>query len=1241
MSKRNLDEKFKDLQSALEDRHHQWFAHYLVEELAKSQPNYQGMYLQLLDNFNEKVLWAEVLRETYISCQKMLNAQSTMDSPQERTSLKNLAGWLGSLTLARNLPILHRNISFKDLLLEANDTQRLLIAIPFTCKVLVHAAKSKIFRPPNPWLMELLGFLAELYHFMDLKLNQKFEIEVLCKELSLDVSKIEPLEVIRARPLMPPPTDTQFFADGGPDGFGDMHLMGLSKRPASERFSPEAVIQALPDLGNMLQIPTAAGNVTQPQLRNIFITAAQQAIFEIIAPVVERSVTIAAISTAELIQKDFAAESDVEKLSNAAHTMVKSLSGSLALVTCKEPLRMSIMNNIRILALQSLPGQLPEGQILMFVNDNIDTVCSLVENAAEEHSISEADAQLAQAIEQRRQHNEQKPTEHFNQPPLTRWSQLIAPPFSQELGGLTRQQQSLYENFGRQARMQPTVQSGSMADATATRSVQDVLAGTGDFAGQGEGTPLDMPAMPRETPQQQRLQMQAPPGQQMNGYADAQNIGQTIRSLLDNLQQACREATEEHITEFTADSQVRRIFDELLALVDGSVQREQLFLATGQETLMRVYTDTQKRLEVDVLIRFLFNICRMSVNALRGVTSFLATLEDDKAFNAPVTVALLDQHLMEIEYVDALTAKALKLRREVALPYLNDLISEILLGDSAVEAYRSDFSQCYEELSYWLAEQPNNELGRQVLAKLQHPADQVNGMPSPPGSDKHDQLEYIFDEWIHLQRKCSPARAQVAFVQQLHQKHICVGGDEAGAFFRSCLEISVAAYERASALPYTTIDNAHLHTDAYAKLIAIMVAYQNPADGGHARPAKFFAAILRLISMLFNKQYREQGDRFPSRVYFRLFSSMLCEMNTLREQLGEDNYREILQTFGSTFEVLQPKFFEGFAFGWLSLVSHRLFLPVMLKGPGRITGGWDTFIKLFGAMFQFFSLVAAQGEANGSLRDFYPGICRLMLMLHRDFPEFLIENHAVLNAMIPERVSQLHNLINSAATQSVVADQPDPFERGLKINRLEQVRQPPAIYTDHTRILRDAGMLDNVEKALNGSVDEIEAVVATLGTAATVDTFLINVIILHIGVQATSGSSVFSAGAPAARLLERLLNDTRPETRFHIMCAITNQLRYVNGHTHYFSTALVHFFSVGSDDLRQSLMNVFVNRLSMARPHPWGLLVTMLELIKNPAYDIWGFGWIKAHPTVETMLMTLVQHQERMPVSVSPLRSMA
>ena len=36
-------------------------------------------------------------------------------------------------------------------------------------------------------MMELLGVLSELYHSIELKLNMKFEIEVLCRDLDIDI----------------------------------------------------------------------------------------------------------------------------------------------------------------------------------------------------------------------------------------------------------------------------------------------------------------------------------------------------------------------------------------------------------------------------------------------------------------------------------------------------------------------------------------------------------------------------------------------------------------------------------------------------------------------------------------------------------------------------------------------------------------------------------------------------------------------------------------------------------------------------------------------------------------------------------------------------------------------------------------------------------------------------------------------------------------------------------------------
>ncbi|QIW95080.1 hypothetical protein AMS68_000598 [Peltaster fructicola] len=1223
MSKRNFEEKFKELQSALETRHHQWFAHYLVEELAKSQPNFQALYLQLLEHLNQKVLWAEILRETYISCAKMLNAQSTLDSTQERTSLKNLAAWLGSLTLARNQPVLHRNISFKDLLLEAHDTQRLIVAIPFTCKVLIQAANSKVFRPPNPWLMELLGFLSELYHFMELKLNLKFEIEVLCKDLHIDINKIEPLDVIRSRPMLHENNLLQqYLPDSSGDGFGDMHLMGLAKRASGERFSPDAVIQALPDLGNLLQIPQAAGNVTQLQLRTIFINAAQQAIYEIIAPVVERSVTIAAISTAELIQKDFATESDVDKMRNAAHTMVRALSGSLALVTCKEPLRMSTTNNIRILAARNLSDQLPEGQILMFVNDNIETVCNLVERAAEEHSIREADAQLARALELRKQHNEERPNEAFNNPPINRWAQLIPEPYRQEIGGLNRQQLTLYEDFGRQARMPPTATGVGQMSQDASRQLPDVL---NDSYLPSLPTPAEAPALPR-IPEQQRMRNVPTPGQ-VNGYADPANIGQTIRNLLESLQMACRDAPEDRITEISESAPVRRYFEELINRVDTSVQKDTLALAAGQETLLRAFSEAQKRLEVEVLIRLVEQLCRMSNTAQRNLTHWLATFDNPQMFNCPVVVALLNEHLLQLEQIDIAVAKALKDRSTGVLGFLKDLTNELVLRDSQIAVFRADFALTYDALSQWVAEDCPN-LGREILQRLQFPADHVNGMPSPPESTKQDQLEYIFEEWLRLQQKNLPARAEVAFVQQLFKQHIVSTQDESAVFIRTCLNMCVTAAERAAATPYITVEASHFTIDAFAKLIAQLFVHNMAQQGSKASTS--LQSILVVVVLVFNEQYHKLRERFPGRVYFRFFSTLLYDIHNLRERFGEEMHTALLHVFAELLLCLQPKFFEGFCFCWLTLLTHRLFLPNLLRGSGRSNGGWEAALGCFDALFIFFAQATRQADVNANVREFYQGVGRIMTMLHRDFPEFLIENHARLNGYIPDEMAQLHNVVNSVASHAVLAEQPDPFERGLKINRLDQTRQQPAVFADLGKMLTDAGIMITVSSALGGEIssDKVDTILAALQQPdGSPDFALSNYLILYLGVKATSASSVYTAAGPEARLIDRLLQDSGSAVRYGILSAMTSQLRYVNAHTHYFSTALTHTFSISSEEIQQQIITIFVKRLAVPRPHPWGLIISVLEIIKNSTSDLWSLPWVKTQPQVENILLTIAQYQ--------------
>jgi CCR4-NOT transcription complex subunit 1 len=196
----NMEAKVKDMEEKMEDQHYRWFANYIVDQRVSIEPNNHGLYMSFLDALDIAMLFKEIVQETLIRTEELLNSEQTIQSSNQRTLLKNLGSWLGALTLAKNKPIKHKNVSFKDLLIQGYDSNRLIVAIPFVCKVLEQCAKSKIFKPPNPWLMAILRLLVELYQFAELKLNLKFEIEVLCKNLNIDLKDIQPTSTLRDRP---------------------------------------------------------------------------------------------------------------------------------------------------------------------------------------------------------------------------------------------------------------------------------------------------------------------------------------------------------------------------------------------------------------------------------------------------------------------------------------------------------------------------------------------------------------------------------------------------------------------------------------------------------------------------------------------------------------------------------------------------------------------------------------------------------------------------------------------------------------------------------------------------------------------------------------------------------------------------------------------------------------------------------------------------------------------------------
>jgi CCR4-NOT transcription complex subunit 1 len=94
------------------------------------------------------------------------------------------------MTLAKNKPILQRRLDLKELVFWAYETGKLIAICSFVVKIVEGCKESVVFRPPNPWLIAVLGVLRDIYEVVDLKMNIKFEVQVLCKNINIRIEEI-------------------------------------------------------------------------------------------------------------------------------------------------------------------------------------------------------------------------------------------------------------------------------------------------------------------------------------------------------------------------------------------------------------------------------------------------------------------------------------------------------------------------------------------------------------------------------------------------------------------------------------------------------------------------------------------------------------------------------------------------------------------------------------------------------------------------------------------------------------------------------------------------------------------------------------------------------------------------------------------------------------------------------------------------------------------------------------------
>ncbi|KNE58475.1 hypothetical protein AMAG_18252 [Allomyces macrogynus ATCC 38327] len=462
-----------------------------------------------------------------------------------------------------------------------------------------------------------------------------------------------------------------------------------------------------------------------------------------------------------------------------------------------------------------------------------------------------------------------------------------------------------------------------------------------------------------------------------------------------------------------------------------------------------------------------------------------------------------------------------------------------------------------------------------------------------------------------------------------------------------------------------------------AVVAAVNRQQQTPAEGDEAavventlaetpsRPA-FFKKILAIVTLVLVGAHESQGMAFDQRAYFRLIASLFHELNAQEQAFcvpipndevndaktdrdvatangpqPADEYEAMLFALCDMLHTLQPAMVPRFTFGWAALLAHRQLMPKLLLLDDQ--RGWPVFQRLLLALLRFLVPFLREGRLNDGARVLYRGTLRMLLVLLHDFPEFLGEQALALCAVIPSSCLQLRNLVLSAFPRAMRL--PDPFSPTLRMSALPEVAVVPNVDVsdlhaqvrahglDPTAPWDAAAVADAVRVPPNGPLDDV--------TGSAYHVALIGAIVTlagHADVQAAADAhqgQVTVNGDQAATVppaleirhadfFRALLTQLDSEGRHHVLSAMANHLRFPNAHTRYFSSLMLALFLNPGDvavaeAVQEQITRVLLERLIVNRPHPWGLLVTFIELIRDPQYAFWTHGFTRCAPDLERL----------------------
>ncbi|KAI7871980.1 CCR4-Not complex component, Not1-domain-containing protein [Mucor mucedo] len=600
------------------------------------------------------------------------------------------------------------------------------------------------------------------------------------------------------------------------------------------------------------------------------------------------------------------------------------------------------------------------------------------------------------------------------------------------------------------------------------------------------------------------------------------------------------------------------VMRQIPLLINQSAQTT-LLRSVVEKVVFQLYQSTTG-LSIEVYCRFLQTLIELSPSISKETLSWILYSEDERKYNVWIVTSLVKFGLIPLEEYDIQLAKQLNKEHPDShlIDFTTGLLQNCLLTMHPITSIEDHV------LVINALKRSQSPKAEELIQDLKN--SMIQSYKNCDSYSDSFTLRLLLAEWTRVCRHSMTSTAiYTQFAERILQTTTC-DTERLCFFFRLCTEICIDLYQ----------PSRPQSIDAYTKLVGYMIRIQD----NYTSKITMATHVLSVAVLVLAHQHETLNTQFNQKPFLKLLSSLFIELNQSTSNDKNTN-TSFITVYSDTLYTLEPRHFSGFAFSWLQLFSHRLYLPLLLSQENQ-PNGWTICFKLMSAHLSFLKTLLQQKSQHQrrllgpSEKAFYQGTLRFLVVMLHDYPEFLCEHYLSFIQLLPPDCIQLRNVILSSFPRDMIL--PDPFTTTL--GYMATTSHPPRLFIDEYTYdtlgenRKDIFQLKDLDDylAIGNSTSFVTNGVISyiMDDKNTFDPEKIQQLIFYVGTKAKLATTKPLSDNPAIQIYKHLLSHMPTSyEKYLLINSIVDHLRYPNSHTYFFSMALLHLFSTQTELIKE------------------------------------------------------------------------